>query len=104
MMGAREINRSGNTLAVAVVALLAGCSTAMAVKSGKTGSSSAASKATGESLATAPGRPREVARAPLGSLSASKWQFDNGLTVVLMPDATATSVAYTTWYRVGSRD
>ncbi len=49
-------------------------------------------------------RPREIARGPLGSLSASKWLFDNGLTVILMPDASATSISYNTWFRVGSRD
>ncbi len=116
MMGAREFNLSRNLFAAAVWALLAGCwigcSTTNAnadantntMKSGKTGARSASAKSGGESAAGASGRPREVARAPLGALSASKWQFDNGLTAVLMPDATATSVAYTTWYRVGSRD
>jgi zinc protease len=49
-------------------------------------------------------QPVEVARAPLGPLSASKWRLDNGLTIVLLPDASATSVSYMTWYRVGSRD
>jgi zinc protease len=48
--------------------------------------------------------PVEVARAPLGPLSASKWRLDNGLEIVLLPDARATSVSYMTWYRVGSRD
>ncbi|HET6147425.1 MAG TPA: pitrilysin family protein [Polyangia bacterium] len=47
---------------------------------------------------------RELARAPLGSLSASKWRLGNGLTAVIMPDPSATSVSYTTWFRVGSRD
>src|SRR5882672_7758531 len=47
---------------------------------------------------------REVARAPLGALSASKWRLDNGLTAVLLPDPSATSISYTTWFRVGSRD
>jgi len=108
MIGAREINlsrMSPNSWAVALLALLAGCSTtnASTMKSGKTDARSAA-KTAGQSVAAAPGHPREVARAPLGSLSASKWQFDNGLTAVLMPDPTATSVAYTTWFRVGSRD
>jgi zinc protease len=46
----------------------------------------------------------EVARDHLGALSASKWRLPNGLTVVLLPDPTATSVSYTTWFRVGSRD
>ena len=48
--------------------------------------------------------PREIARAALGPLSASKWELDNGLTAVLMSDPTATSVSYNTWFRVGSRD
>jgi zinc protease len=54
--------------------------------------------------ATPPSSPREVARASLGSLSASKWRFANGLTAVLMPDPAATSVSYMTWFRVGSRN
>ncbi|HTA18771.1 MAG TPA: pitrilysin family protein [Polyangia bacterium] len=45
-----------------------------------------------------------VARAPLGPLSVSKWRLPNGLTIVLAPDPTATSVSYMTWFRVGSRD
>jgi zinc protease len=48
--------------------------------------------------------PVEIARAPLGPLSASKWRLGNGLTIVLVPDASATSVSYMTWFRVGSRD
>jgi zinc protease len=112
MMRACEFNRSRIPFAVALAGLLAGpgtgCSTtnanANAMKSAKTGSQSATAKTARESASPASGHPREVARAPLGTLSASKWQFDNGLTAVLMPDAAATSVAYTTWYRVGSRD
>src|SRR6185369_3004461 len=46
----------------------------------------------------------EVARASLGALSASKHRLPNGLTVVLMPDPSATSVSYMTWFRVGSRN
>ena len=46
----------------------------------------------------------ELARAPLGPLSVGKWQLPNGLTIVLAPDPTATSVSYMTWFRVGSRD
>ncbi len=61
---------------------------------------------------TSPGTPagpppdgvHAVARAPLGALSASKWRLDNGLTAVLLPDPSATSISYTTWFRVGSRD
>jgi zinc protease len=48
--------------------------------------------------------PVELARAPLGPLSVSKWQLPNGLAIVLAPDPTATSVSYMTWFRVGSRD
>jgi zinc protease len=46
----------------------------------------------------------ERARAPLGTLSVSKWSLRNGLTIVLAPDPTATSVSYMSWFRVGSRD
>ena len=74
------------------------------------GAANGAAASAGAPAASAPatsggvGQPREIARAPLGSLSASKWAFTNGLTVVLIPDASATSIAYTTWFRVGSRD
>src|SRR5256714_8381239 len=44
-----------------------------------------------------------VGRATMGSLSVGKWRLDNGLEVILAPDPAATSVSYTTWYRVGSR-
>jgi zinc protease len=50
------------------------------------------------------GPPALVARAPLGPLNVGKWRLPNGLTIVLAPDQTATSVSYMTWYRVGSRD
>ena len=50
------------------------------------------------------GQPVELSRASLGPLSVGKWRLPNGLTVVLVPDPTATSVSYTTWFRVGSRD
>ncbi|HVV15876.1 MAG TPA: pitrilysin family protein [Polyangia bacterium] len=50
------------------------------------------------------GPPTEIARAPLGTLSVSKWRLDNGLEVVLLPDPQATAVSYTTWFRVGSRN
>ncbi|HVU49297.1 MAG TPA: pitrilysin family protein, partial [Polyangia bacterium] len=50
------------------------------------------------------GPPVELARAPLGPLSVGKWRLPNGLTIVLAPDPTATSVSYMTWFRVGSRD
>jgi zinc protease len=70
-----------------------------------------AARAVGTGKATARGSaarsgagPTEVARAALGPLSASKWVLGNGLTIVLLPDPTATSVSYMTWFRVGSRD
>ena len=46
----------------------------------------------------------EVASASLGALTARKWRLPNGLEVVLLPDPQATSVSYTTWFRVGSRN
>jgi zinc protease len=60
-------------------------------------------RATG-AAAVAAGPPALVARATLGALSAAKWRLGNGLEVVLLPDPTATSVCYMTWFRVGSRD
>ncbi len=47
---------------------------------------------------------KEIARAPLGALSLSKWRLDNGLEVILLPDPHATAVSYMTWFRVGSRN
>jgi len=47
--------------------------------------------------------PVLVNRAALGSMTVSKYRLGNGLEVILAPDPGATSVAYTTWYRVGSR-
>src|SRR6185436_13279456 len=47
--------------------------------------------------------PALVNRAKLGSVAVSKYRLGNGLEVILAPDPNATSVAYTTWYRVGSR-
>jgi zinc protease len=46
----------------------------------------------------------EVTSASLGALTARKWRLPNGLEVVLMPDPKATSISYTTWFRVGSRN
>ncbi len=48
--------------------------------------------------------PSEIARASLGALSATKWRLSNGLEVILMPDPSATSVSYMTWFKVGSRN
>jgi zinc protease len=45
-----------------------------------------------------------VSEAALGPLSIRKWRYRNGLEVLLVPDQSATSVAYMTWFRVGSRD
>jgi zinc protease len=46
----------------------------------------------------------EVARASLRTLTATKWRLGNGLEIVLLPDPAATSISYTTWFRVGSRN
>ncbi len=47
--------------------------------------------------------PALISRAQLGSLTVSHFKLENGLEVVLAPDPGATSVSYTTWFRVGSR-
>jgi zinc protease len=47
--------------------------------------------------------PARVSQAQLGSLTVSKYRLENGLEIILAPDPAATSVAYTTWFRVGSR-
>src|SRR5688572_4063755 len=47
---------------------------------------------------------RLVSEAALGPLVIRKWRYRNGLEVVLVPDPSATSVAYMTWFRVGSRN
>jgi zinc protease len=44
-----------------------------------------------------------VSEAALGPLVIRKWRYRNGLEVVLVPDPSATSVAFMTWFRVGSR-
>src|SRR5262245_34533160 len=62
-----------------------------------------ASRAGDGSTVTAPAEMVEVASASLGALTARKWRLPNGLEVVLVPDPQATSVSYTTWFRVGSR-
>jgi zinc protease len=54
--------------------------------------------------ATAAVGPELVTRASLGNLEASKWRLGNGLELVLLPDPSATSVSYMTWFRVGSRN
>jgi zinc protease len=77
------------------------------IPGGKTGVPAAASPrgagpARAAAAASAP--PALVGRAPFGPLTASKWILGNGLTLVLLPDPTATSVSYMTWFRVGSRN
>ena len=113
-MRAREIPAAPvafRLLSIAVVGLSvagAGCSTMKAPKAGARRAAEPSPAPGGSGGADTAARhgaaPREVARALLGSLSASKWQLGNGLTAVLMPDPTATSISYTTWFRVGSRD
>jgi zinc protease len=49
------------------------------------------------------GPPALVSQAQLGPLTVTKHRLGNGLEIILAPDPAATSVAYTTWYRVGSR-
>ena len=118
MIGAREIIDSTVlvrlclSLALGAAGAAVGCST---MKATRPGAGRATGRATervtaangGPGAPRGPGQgvaPREVARASLGPLSASKWRLDNGLTAVLMPDPPATSISYTTWFRVGSRD
>jgi zinc protease len=50
-----------------------------------------------------PERPALVNQATLGPVVIKKWRLGNGMEVILLPDATATSVTYMTWFRVGSR-
>src|SRR6185437_6542007 len=87
---------AGQTAAISVLALL-GCAAA-STRRGATalGSSGGGGGATAG--------PTEIARAPLGALTVSKWRLDNGLEIVLLPDPRATSVSYMTWFRVGSRN
>jgi zinc protease len=40
---------------------------------------------------------------PFGGESLHRWQLGNGLTVLVVVDASAPTVAYHTWFRVGSR-
>jgi zinc protease len=59
------------------------------------------------SRASSPGGDRVartlVSEAALGPLTVRKWRLGNGLEVILLPDSAATSVAFMTWFRVGSR-
>jgi zinc protease len=53
---------------------------------------------------TAPPPDAPILVAELGRLTVRKWRLGNGLVVLTVPDASATSVSYVTTYRVGSRD
>lgn len=53
---------------------------------------------------TDPGKRDLVSESALGPLGVRKWRLGNGLEVILLPDAAATSVAFMTWFRVGSRN
>jgi zinc protease len=64
---------------------------------------SSMSRAKSEAAPASGGVAVEVARAGLGPLVATKHRLPNGLTVVMMPDPSAASVTYMTWFRVGSR-
>ncbi|HEY2729901.1 MAG TPA: pitrilysin family protein [Polyangia bacterium] len=93
--------------AIMVTVMALGCASA----NGIGGSSARGVRAGGPGAAgggaaapAAGGEPVELSRASLGPLSVGKWRLPNGLTIVLVPDPTATSVSYTTWFRVGSRD
>jgi zinc protease len=96
-----------NTLAPLAALALALPGLACAVGRGRAAAGGAPPRAAGSpASAPAPGAGAafvEVANASLGALTARKWRLGNGLEVVLMPDPHATSVSYTTWYRVGSR-
>jgi zinc protease len=48
--------------------------------------------------------PVLVSEGALGPLAVKKWRLPNGLELILLPDPSATSVAYMTWFRVGSRN
>ena len=92
------------TAAISALALLA-----CAATPGRRGTAGAATGAPGGTK-LGPGaaggdgaRSTEIAHASLGTLTATKWRLDNGLEVVLLPDPSATSISYMTWFRVGSR-
>ncbi|HLK88385.1 MAG TPA: pitrilysin family protein [Polyangia bacterium] len=91
------MTNAGQTAAISVLALL-GCAAASARRGSTT------SAGGGSAGGAPPAAPVEVARAPLGALTVSKWRLANGLEVVLLPDPRATSVSYMTWFRVGSRN
>jgi zinc protease len=84
---------AGQTAAISVLALL-GCAAATTRRG---------AAAVGSGSGGAAAGPTEIARAPLGALTVSKWRLGNGLEIVLLPDPRATAVSYMTWFRVGSR-
>jgi zinc protease len=94
------------TAALSALALVACAATPG--RRGAIGSSSDATRAAGGGTTTARGAggaaPTEIAHASLGALTATKWRLDNGLEIVLLPDPSATSISYMTWFRVGSRN
>ena len=85
---------AGQTAAISMLALI-GCAAA----STRRGAAAVGSGGGGPEAG-----PTEIARAPMGALTVSKWRLDNGLEIVLLPDPRATAVAYMTWFRVGSRN
>jgi len=96
-----------NTVLVTLAFALPGL--ACAASRGRSGGGTSASRppasrAGAAGGTTAPAEMVEVASAALGALTARKWRLPNGLEVVLVPDPQATSVSYTTWFRVGSRN
>jgi zinc protease len=93
-------------LLLPLVACAAARGRSAAVGPKPTAGSTAGSAATGAQAASRSpeSAPVEVARASVGALTATKWRLGNGLEVVLMPDPSATSVSYMTWFKVGSRN
>jgi zinc protease len=89
----------GSTAAISALALL-GC----AATSARRGAAAPGGGGSAGENAGSGAPPTEIARAPLGTLTVTKWRLDNGLEVVLLPDPRATSVSYMTWFRVGSRN
>ncbi|HEV3030581.1 MAG TPA: pitrilysin family protein [Polyangia bacterium] len=94
--------------AIMVTVMALGCASANGIGGpsarGRRSAAPGAAGGGGAGAAAGGGAPVELSRASLGPLSVGKWRLPNGLTLVLVPDPTATSVSYTTWFRVGSRD
>jgi zinc protease len=61
------------------------------------------SRSTGKDRSRRGEGPSLVSESALGPLTVRKWRLGNGLEVILLPDGAATSVAFMTWFRVGSR-